>query len=277
MRTAFRRAAILVGAGLVLAGPALAGCGKSSPSSTPTPASTEPVTLTINLFGDFDYKPLYEKYKQSHPNITVKENITDYDTHHKNLKQHLTAGAGLSDIEVIEIGQVSGYQGQASKFVNFLDQGVDPSTWTDQRVKFASSSDGKILFGVGTDTGGLAMCYRPSLLKKAGLPTDPAGVAAKMKTWDDFISTGKDFQKNIGDKNVHWFDSASNVFNAILPQAPQAMYDSSGNVIADKNPDVKKAWDQTVAAVQAGESAGLAAFTPQWTTGFQKAGFATIT
>src|SRR5207302_1928955 len=145
------------------------GCGKSSGSS-PAPAGTEPVTLTVNLFGDFDYKPLYEQYKQTHPNITVKENITDYDTHHKNLKQHLTAGAGLADIEVIEIGQIAGFQGQASKFVNFLDQGVDPSTWTDQRVKDASSADGKVLFGLGTDTGGLAMCYRPSLMKKAGLP-----------------------------------------------------------------------------------------------------------
>ena len=76
---------------------------------------------------------------------------------------------------------------------------------------------------------------------------------------------------------MHWFDAASNVFNAIVAQAPQGMYDASGNVIADTNPDVKKAWDQTVAAIQAGESAGLAAFTPQWNTGFQKAGFATIT
>ena len=127
MRFALRRAAALAGAGLLLAGPALAGCGKSSGSS-PAPAGTEPVTLTVNLFGDFDYKPLYEKYKQSHPNVSVKENITDYDTHHKNLKQHLTAGAGLADIEVIEIGQVAGYQGQAGRFVNFLYQGVDPSS-----------------------------------------------------------------------------------------------------------------------------------------------------
>jgi cellobiose transport system substrate-binding protein len=277
MRTAFRRAAVLAGAGLVLAAPALAGCGKSSSGANPAPASTEPVTLTINLFGDFDYKPLYEKYRQSHPNVTVKENITDYDAHHKNLKQHLTAGAGLADVEVIEIGQVAGYQGQASKFVNFLEQGVDAATWTDQRVKDASSADGKILFGLGTDTGGLALCYRPSLVKKAGLPTDPTELSARMKTWDDFIALGKDFQNKIGDKTTRWFDAASNVFNAILAQAPQALYDASGNVIAATNPDVKKAWDQTVAGIQAGESAGLAAFTPQWNTGFQKAGFATIT
>ena len=274
MSTPIRRAAAVT-AGLLLAGAALAGCAKSGGTST-TP-SDEPVTLTINLFGDFDFKPLYDKYHQLHPTVTVKENITDYNTHHQNLKQHLTAGAGLGDIEAIEIGQVAGYQSLAGKFVDFKGQGVDPAIWTEQRAKMASSSDGQVLFGLGTDTGGLALCYRPSLMKKAGLPTEPDKLAAQMKTWDDYINVGKQFQAKIGDPNVHWYDSSSNVFNAILPQSAQGFYDTAGNVIADTNPDVKKAWDQTVAGIRAHESAGLAAFTPQWNTGFQKDGFATIT
>src|SRR6266511_1273089 len=191
MRTAFRRAAVLVGAGLLLAGPALAGCGKSD--KTPQAASTEPVTLTINLFGDFGYKPLYDKYRQAHPNVKVKENVTDYGTHHKNLQQHLVAGAGTADIEAIEIGQVAGYQGQAAKFENFLEQGVDKGRWTDQKVLAASSPDGKVLFGVGTDIGGLALCYRSDLMKAAGIADTPDALAAKLKTWDDFVNVGKDF------------------------------------------------------------------------------------
>jgi cellobiose transport system substrate-binding protein len=274
MGTPFRRVAVLVSAGLVLASPALAGCGSSG---SPQAADTGPVTLTINLFGDFGYKPLYEKYHQSHPNITVKENVTDYGTHHKNLQQHLVAGAGTADIEAIEIGQVAGYQSQAAKFVNFLDQGVDKSRWTDARIRDASSADGKILFGVGTDTGGLALCYRADLVKAAGVADTPDALSAKLKTWGDFVSVGRDFAAKTPDKKVKWFDAASNVFNAILAQADQAMYDESGKVIADSNPAVKAAWDQTVAGIKSGESAALAAFTPEWNTGFQKGGFATIT
>jgi cellobiose transport system substrate-binding protein len=275
MRTALTRAAVLAGAGLLLVTPALAACGSSG--SSPSASSTEPVTLTINLFGDFGYKDLYAKYHEAHPNVTIKENVTDYNTHHKNLQAHLVAGAGLADIESIEIGQVAGFQPQSAKFVNFLDYGVDKNQWSDQKLKNGSSADGRSVFGVGTDIGGLALCYRPSLFKAAGLPTDPAGVDGILNTWDDFVNVGKQFQAKIPDKNVRWFDASSNVFNAVVAQAPQAMYDESGNVIAGSNPAVKTAWDITVAGIKAGESAALSAFTPQWNTGFQKGGFATIT
>jgi len=275
MPTAFRRAAFTAVAGLLLAGPALAGC---SSSSTPTATEeTGPITLTINLFGDFGYKDLYAKYHELHPNITIKENIADYNAHHKNALAHLVAGSGTADIEAIEIGQIAGFIPHAAKFTNFLDYGVNADQWTPQRAKTGSSADGKTMFGISTDTGGLALCYRPSLMKKAGLPDDPDGLSAKLATWDDYIAVGKDFQAKIGDKNVHWFDAASNVFNAIVAQAPQGQYDDAGNVITDKNPAVKAAWDTTVKGIQAGESASLGAFTPEWNTGFQKGGFATIT
>ncbi len=274
MRTALaRRTALLAGAALLL-GP-VAACGSSSGSGgSPT---DEKITLTVNLFGDFGYKDLYAQYQQAHPNVTIKENVTDYGTHHKNLQQHLVAGAGTADIEAIEIGQVAGYQGQAAKFENFLEQGVDKGRWTDQKVRAASSPDGKVLFGVGTDIGGLALCYRSDLMKAAGIADTPDALAAKLKTWDDFVNVGKDFVAKTPNKGVKWFDAASNVFNAIIAQADKGMYDEGGKVIADSNPAVKAAWDQTVAGVKANESAALAAFTPEWNTGFQKGGFATIT
>src|SRR5262245_11221740 len=152
MRIAFliRRAAI-VGAAAVVAGSALAGCGSGSSPSAP---SNGPVTLTINLFGDFGYKDLYAQYTAAHPHVPIKENVTDYGTHHQNLQAHLLAGAGTADIEAIEIGQVAGFQPQAAKFTNFLDYGVDTAEWTDQKWKAAASADGKIVFGVGTDVGG---------------------------------------------------------------------------------------------------------------------------
>src|SRR5258706_4307477 len=128
MRTALAlRNAAAIGFGIVLAATSLAGCGSSAGTDNPN----EPITLTINLFGDFGYKDLYTQYQTAHPNITIKENVTDYGTHHQNLQAHLLAGAGTADIEAIEIGQVAGFQPQAAKFVNDLDYGVDMSMGTD--------------------------------------------------------------------------------------------------------------------------------------------------
>ena len=268
---AIGRPALWLGLGAVLAGSLLAGCCKSSSG----PATNEKVTLTVNLFGDFGYHDLYTQYQQAHPNITIKENVTDYGTHHKNLQAHLLAGAGAADIEAIEIGQVAGFRPQASKFVNYLTYGVDKNQWTDAKWEPATSTDGKSLFGVGTDIGGLALCYRTDLFAAAGLPTDRDKVAELLPTWDAYVNVGQQFIKKT--PNVKWFDAGSNVFNAILAQAPQGFYDQSGNVVLTTNPDAKKAWDITVGAIKNGESAALGAFSPQWNTGFQKGQFATIT
>ena len=170
MRTAlWRRSAAVAGAALLLA-PAAA-CGDSSSSGS---SSSENVTLTVNLFGDFGYQDLYAKYSQEHPNITVKENVTDYGTHHKNLQAHLIANSGTADIEAIEIGQVAGFTGMAGKLVDFNTQGVDNrANGLNRRWRFGPSTDGKQLFGVSTDMGGLGLCYRADMFAKAGLPTKP--------------------------------------------------------------------------------------------------------
>jgi cellobiose transport system substrate-binding protein len=76
---------------------------------------------------------------------------------------------------------------------------------------------------------------------------------------------------------VKWFDAGSNIYNAIVAQAPQGAYDATGNVIVETNPAVKEAFDITVEAIQAGLSAGLGAFSPEWNTGFANGQFATIT
>jgi cellobiose transport system substrate-binding protein len=95
--------------------------------------------------------------------------------------------------------------------------------------------------------------------------------------WNSYVDVGKRFLAGTPDKTVKWFDAGSNVYNAIVGQQTKAAYDEKGNVIVATSPTVKSAWDTTVSAIQAGESAGLAAFSPQWNTGFQKGQFATIT
>ncbi len=266
----------MVTIGLLATGCSGGSSGSTGASGGSSSASTEPVTLTVGVFGDSFTPEMYQAYQAAHPGVTIKEVRADYGTHHNNLQAHLTAGSGASDVELIEIGQISGFLGQADKFVNFLDQGVKKETWTEAKIRQTTTPDGKNLIGLPTDTGGLAICYRTDLFQAAGLPTDPAAVSALFPTWDQYVATGQQFMSK-APKGVKWFDAAGNLFNGILGNDKETYYDASGAVIAGSNPAVKSAWDLTVKAVQGGESAGLAGFTQEWNTGFQRGQFATIT
>jgi cellobiose transport system substrate-binding protein len=122
----------------------------------------------------------------------------------------------------------------------------------------------------------MGICYRKDLMQAAGLPTDPAALAKMWPTWQDYINTGIKFEKN-APKGTYFFDSGSNVFNAMIGQLNPAYYDAQGNVIVGSNPAVRKAWNLTMEGVQKGESAGLAAFSTAWNTGFKQSAFATVT
>ncbi|HEX6353533.1 ABC transporter substrate-binding protein [Actinophytocola sp.] len=256
-------------AGLALA---LTACGSDAGDDGTT-------TLTINVFGDNfslpDNRALYDEYEKAHKGIKIVENRSDFGTHHQNLQARLTAGSGAADIELIEVGQVSGFIGQTDKFVNFKDESVDTTQWTDAIVQRASSADGGTLIGLPTDIGGLAMCYRTDLFAQAGLPTTRDEVSALWPTWEQYVEVGKQFTGTVAD--VKWFDAGGHVFTGILGNEEETYYNADGDLIVEDNKVVKDAWDLTVDAIKAGQSAALAEFSPEWNTGFQQGQFATIT
>lgn len=253
----------------------LAACGDSEGGAD----QNGEITLNINVFGDSfslpDNRELYDEYQKTHKNIKIVENRSDFGTHHQNLQARLTAGSGAADLEVIEVGQVSGYIGQPDKFVNFADRDVDTSQWTESTVQRASTADGGTLIGLPTDIGGLAMCYRTDLFKQAGLPTDRDEVSALWSTWDDYVDVGNRFVAKM--PKVKWFDAGGHVFTGILGNDEETFYDADGELIVEKNDAVRDAWDLTVSAIEANQSAALAEFSPEWNTGFQQGQFATVT
>jgi len=267
-----RRAVLAASVAVLAVG--VAACGGSS--SNDKPATPEAVNLTVGVFGDSFAPALYRTYEASHPGVKIKEVRADYGTHHNNLQAHLTAGAGASDVELIEIGQISGFLGQADKFVNFKDNGADLSSWTKAKIAQTSTPDGKAVIGLPTDTGGLAICYRKDIFAKAGLPTERDAVSALFPTWEQYVATGKTFAAK-APKGVTWFDAGGNLFNGVLGNEAETYYDSSGTVVAETNPAIKKAWDLTVDAIKANQSAKLSGFSPEWNTGFQRGQFATVT
>jgi cellobiose transport system substrate-binding protein len=272
MRTSLRSAATALALPMALAGLlATAACGGSD-----TPKADEKITLTIAGFGDFGFKPLYEEYKQTHKNIEIQERISDYAAHHQGLIQHLATGSGAADIEAIEIGYLSSFTATPSRFYNLLDLGAKDleNTYLPWKWQQALSTDKKSLVGLGTDVGGMAMCYRVDLFQKAGLPTARDDVSKLWPTWEDYVATGKKYKAAA--PGSFFMEASGNMFRAMVEQAPQGVYDDQDKLIVDSSPTVKKSWDLTVDAIQSGLSNKLTAWTPEWTAAFGKGTFATI-
>lgn len=252
----------------------LTACGSDGPSS-------DKIKLTIATFNDFGFKDLYQQYMASHPNVTITEHVAEYQAHHTQLATRLAAGNGAADVVAIEGDFLAQFTAQPQNFHNLLDYGAGElkDRWLPWKWQ-QSLADEKTQIGLGTDVGGLAICYRRDLFEKAGLPTERDAVSKLWPTWQGYVDAGKRFeaaQTNVKGAGSHFFDSGALLFNAILGQAPEAFYSRDHRLIVESNPAIKAAWDLVIQAVQSGQSAKLAAFSPQWNTGFQQGSFATIT
>ncbi|NJP26869.1 extracellular solute-binding protein [Microbispora sp. SCL1-1] len=250
--------------------------GGGSGSTTSGGQSTEKIKLSVGLFGDFGFKPLYEEFRKTHPNVEIEERQAAYADHHTNLAAHLATGAGAADVEAIEVGYISQFTSQPDKFHDLRQYGLDKrqGEYLDWKWQQGLAPNGALV-GLGTDVGGLAMCYRTDLFEKAGLPSERDEVSALWPTWEQYIETGRKFAAKTP-KDAKFFDGPGEIFRAIIAQAPVGVYDAQDNVVVATNPDVKKAWDLSVQMIDAGLSAEIGAFTPEWNTGFAKGSFATV-
>jgi len=267
-----KRGVALIAAGL--AGTlAIAGCSGESLEGGGDKATDGQVTLKVNFWGDMGLDKLKATYEKDHPNIKIVLNTGEYNAQHEDLQKKLVAGSGAPDISAIDEGFIVQFRGQADKFVNLLDKGAASyeAKYLPWKWQQSLSTDGKAQIGLGTDVGGLAMCYRSDLFKAAGLPTDRESVSKLWPTWDAFIETGKTYVAKTGKKFV---DSGTNMFNPVLAQQTQGFYDTSEQLQMDGGP--KAAFDVSMKAIEAGLSANLASFQPNWDQGFKKDQFATL-
>ncbi|MFB6907156.1 extracellular solute-binding protein [Streptomyces bacillaris] len=277
---AAKRASVRLGA-VVLTGALLAACGSGSgDSSDSSDNAGGKITLTVDLFGSFGFKEagLYEEYQKLNPNVTIKQSDTQDEVDYwKSLQTRLAGGGGLADVQGVEVGRIASVtQQQADKFQDLKEFGADKlkGEFAEAKWQAATTEDGKIL-GLGTDVGPEAMCYRTDLFQQAGLPTDREELAKKWATWEGYLELGKEYKKKAPAKSA-WLDSVGSLYAIMIGQEKERYYDASGELIYDKNPAVKKAWDTSVAAAEAGLSAKLDQWSPQWNQAFAAGSFATI-
>jgi cellobiose transport system substrate-binding protein len=260
-----------------------AGAGASSPGSSAAGAASDgqQITLTVGLFGSFGYKEagLYDEYMKQHPNIKIVETSPQQETDYWNaLETHLAGGSGLSDIQAIEVGRIASVTAnQADAFVdlNTLPGGADViKEFLPWKEGLATTKDGNVL-ALGTDIGPLSMCYKPALLKAAGLPTDPVAVGKLWTSWGQYVEVGKKFMAS-APKGTTWTDSAAGLFRAAMGVTGEKYTDANGNLIYETNPVVKQTFQLTAQAVEDKETAALTQFTPAWNQSFSTNAYATL-
>ncbi|HEV2782572.1 MAG TPA: ABC transporter substrate-binding protein [Actinophytocola sp.] len=251
--------------------------GGGSANTGSTTPSNEPVELTIATFGEFGYEDLLIEYHNLHPNVTIKHNKVAQGGPFFTALQTKLRGGQAECIVGIEEGHLSEHLKNAQLFNNLEEIGpkdVTKDRWLSWKYEAAKAKNGSLI-GYGTDIGPLAMAYRKDLLEAAGMKTDDASIKSMFATWDSFFAAGDQYVKATGKP---WFDSASQVFNAMVNQLPNGYINKSDDQLAiESNADIKKAWDQVTAAVARGQSAKLTAFSPEWQNGFKAAAFATKT
>ncbi|WP_370056101.1 extracellular solute-binding protein [Leifsonia sp. EB41] len=252
----------IVSAGLLV----LSGCSGSSGESS------GPITLNFWGFSSL-YKPQVEQYEKLHPNIKIQQKIGDYDAAHQTLLTALSAAKG-PDIGQIAIDYMAEFTATPQAFTDLRTLGANDikGDYLDWRWSGGVAKDGTVV-GIPTDVGGMAVAYRTDLFQAAGLPTDPKAVSALWPTWNDYIATGKKYVAATGKKFI---DSGKAIFRAASNQADLKYTDKDGKLVYATNPAIKQSWDYGVEAINAGLSANVPTYSPQWNAALADGGISTL-
>ncbi|MFJ2441292.1 ABC transporter substrate-binding protein [Streptomyces sp. NPDC087658] len=291
MRTRIRssRRAVVLAAVVALGAGALGGCsedsgdepvGKATTSAAGGGGGKTTTTLTLGLFGAFGYEEagLYEQYMKLHPDIKIEQTtIQRNDNYYPPLLTHLGTGSGLSDIQGVEVANITEITTtQADKLMDLgKADGVRKDNFLDWKWAQATNQAGKTI-GLGTDIGPTGICYRKDLFAKAGLPTDRAAVSALWAgDWRKYLEAGKAFKAK-APKGAAFVDSASGVMAVVNGSSAERFYDKDGKIVYKTSPAVKEGWDIAAAFAEEGLTAKLQQFTPAWDQAFANSAFATI-
>ncbi|GAA1833097.1 extracellular solute-binding protein [Luedemannella flava] len=234
------------------------------------------IKLIVDSFGEFGYDELIKQYMASHPNIEIEQRKTaKLDDYKPQLVKYLAAGTGAGDVVGLEEGIINEFKAQPDNWIDLKQYTGDLSgDFLSWKYDAGKTADGSKLLGLPTDVGGLAMCYRTDLFKKAGLPVERDAVSKLWPTWDDFIKVGTDYKAKTGKALI---DSVTTEFSAIMTQLGEPLfYDRQNNVVAGTSQSVKGAWDKAVQMINAGISSKTATWSEDWSAGFKKDTFAVV-
>ena len=241
-----------------------------------SPASTDdgPVTLEYWSFTGIDATAKVEEFLATNPDFDIKVTEVGSSAETAQAVTAAIASGKVPDLVLIQDDDIAKIMANTGNWVDLNTLGAEDiaDEYFDWSWKIGAGSDGSQI-GVPTDTGALSFAYRTDLFEAAGLPTDPAEVAALWPTWDDFLQVASDYTAATGQPFI---DSASNsVFRATVNQVETQYYDADGELAYD-NPEVEDAFDIAIDAATSGISAKLGAFSEGWSAGLGTGAFAVM-
>ncbi|MCP3764826.1 extracellular solute-binding protein [Domibacillus sp. A3M-37] len=230
--------------------------------------------LTIWVWPGMGIEDQIQQYAKDN-NIEVEIQTSEFADVHSNLTTALAAGSGAPDISAVEVTGIEKYKNNPEYFHNLYDLGAKEvqGDYLDWKWKQAETADGKNLLGLPTDIGPQALAYRIDLFEKAGLPTQRDEVTALFKTWDDYISAGEQVKEKTGKAMI---DSAVGLYSVIEGQGDEKYFDKDGNVIVKDNPNIEKAYNYAMEAIDKKLAPGYDQFSTEWTTGMANGDYATV-
>lgn len=252
-----------------------AACGTAAGDNTPPRGvafAADPVTLTVWAWDGVFLPSLIDAFELENPDIRIDLRTSGFDQHHIGILNAIEDDGTLPDVAAIERAWLPEFHDHASSFVDLGEFGAaeladDYLHWRWNEGVF----DDRIV-GLPTDVGGLALAYRADLFANAGLPSEPAEVAERLRTWDDFLELGVEF--TAAGTDATFLDSVDSLYRAQLGQETHAYVDDDGQPILDES--VANVWDFTITAVDEGLIAGLPQFSPEWNAGFGENTFAAL-
>jgi cellobiose transport system substrate-binding protein len=275
MRRRLRTVAVAV----LAAGVALGSAACSKKNDEGSTGEGGQVKLVLQTFQNFGYDQAIKDFEAANPNIKVEhQKMGELRDFQPKLVQWLAAGSGAGDVVGLEEGVLLGYVQNHDKFANLLDLGASElkANFPEWKWNNALTPDGKKLIGLGTDVGGLAMCYRKDLFEKAGLPTDRDEVSKRMATWEDYITLGKQFKAS-GKVKAAWLDSATSLMQPrVMQNSETFFFDKDNKFIGDTNPVVKQTWDMGLQMAKDGLTGKAQRWSTDWDAAFKNSAFATL-
>jgi len=249
---------------------ALAGCSSGGGGQTSDDPNAE---VAFWSFTGINAKDNVAEYLKKMPDAKVKLTEVGSTTETATALTAALAGGKVPDLIMIQNDDLPKFVESSSNFLDLRTLGGDDvaDDYLDWAAGAATAEDGSVI-GIPTDVGGLGFAYRADLFEEAGLPTEPDEVAAMWKDWPSFIAMGEKYTAATGKPFVDNIETS--VFFSTVNQVSEKYYSPEGELVYDKNPQVKDAFQVALDAHDAGISAGIAAWSSGWAPGRANGAFA---
>jgi arabinosaccharide transport system substrate-binding protein len=208
--------------------------------ASPAAVAQDPTELSLWVFvprhGDFIVSQA-ELWNEANPDrpITVEYTNIEYNQMHDNLLAAFLAGQGAPDLVDIEIGKFARFTKDEDN-VHLLDltDVVDPYLPELVASRMAPYQAYSQQLGIDYHLGAYLMYYNNALLEEAGVDAD------SIKTWDDYVAAGKQFQEAFPDKA--WTTVETNeIFGAygLMYMNGGNVYNQAGELVLDSPENVE--------------------------------------